>query len=68
MSSHVANAFLSSCQQAHPEHEITQLDVWRADLPPFDGELAIAKLAPILGEERTAEQVTAWARVASADF
>ena len=63
VSTRVASEFLASYQQAHPDHEITRLDVWQADLPPFDGDLAIAKLAPILGEERTAEQTAGWARV-----
>jgi FMN-dependent NADH-azoreductase len=63
ISTRIAGAFLSGYQERNPEHEVTVLDVWSTDLPPFDGELAIAKLAPIVGEERTAEQTAAWARV-----
>jgi FMN-dependent NADH-azoreductase len=69
-STRVAGAFLGAYLEAHPEHEITTLDVWTADLPRFDGDLAIAKLAPLVGETRTPEQEAGWARVARvvADF
>ena len=62
-STRIARAFLDAYQEAHPEHEITTFDVWTANLPPFDGELAIAKLAPLVGESRTPAQEVAWAEV-----
>ena len=40
---------------------MTTLDVWTADLPPCDGDLATAKLAPLLGQSTTPAQDTAWA-------
>jgi len=63
MSTHISRAFLHAYLQNHPEDEVTTLDVWSANLPPFDGELAIAKLAPILGEQRTPAQDAAWENV-----
>jgi FMN-dependent NADH-azoreductase len=62
-STRIARAFLDAYLQAHPEHEITTLDVWTTELPRFDGELAIAKLAPLVGERRTASQEAAWQTV-----
>jgi FMN-dependent NADH-azoreductase len=63
ISTRIAEAFLEGCVANDPAQKITTLDVWNADLPAFDRELAIAKLAPIVGEERTAAQIAAWARV-----
>ena len=63
MSTQISSAFLNAYLQRHPDDEVTTLDVWDADLPPFDGELAIAKLAPILGEQRTPAQDAAWQSV-----
>ncbi len=62
-STRIARAFLDAYQDAHPEHEITTLDVWSADLPHFGRNLAIAKLAPLTGETRTAEQEAEWQEV-----
>ena len=59
----MARAFLDEYGRAHPDHTVTTLDVWTADLPPFDGDLATAKLAPPLGEATTAAQDAAWANV-----
>ena len=55
-STRVARAFLDACADC----ELTTLDVWTADLPPFGRDMAIAKLAPILGETRTPEQEAGW--------
>ena len=69
-STRIACAFLDAYQHAHPDHGITTLDVWTAALPPFGRNLAIAKLAPLVGEQRTAEQEAEWRLVESlvADF
>ena len=69
-STRIARAFMDAYQDAHPDHEIASLDVWTADLPRFDGDLAIAKLAPLTGERRTPAQEAAWDAVARvvADF
>jgi len=68
ISTRIALAFLEGCLACNPEENspakhVTTLDVWNADLPPFDRDLAIAKLAPIVGEKRTAAQTAAWARI-----
>ena len=62
-STRIAEAFLEGCLANDPDQKVTTLDVWSADLPAFDRELAIAKLAPIVGEKRTPEQIAEWARV-----
>jgi FMN-dependent NADH-azoreductase len=69
-STRVARAFLDAYQQTHPDHEVTTLDVWTEDLPRFGRELATAKLAPLMGEQRTPQQEEAWQTVKTviADF
>ena len=69
-STRVARAFLSAYRDASLGHEVTTLDVWTAELPRFGRDLAIAKLAPLTGEARTAEQEARWQEVGSwvADF
>ena len=69
-STRIALAFLDAYRQAHPDHEVTTLDVWNEDLPRFGRELAIAKLAPLTGEPRTPLQEEAWHTVEAviADF
>jgi len=67
-STRIASAFLEGCLASEANENssrktVTTLDVWDADLPPFDRDLAIAKLAPIVGERRTAAQSTAWSRI-----
>lgn len=62
-STRIARAFLGAYQESHPDHEITTLDVWTADLPRFGRSLAIAKLAPLMGEARTAVQEAEWQEV-----
>lgn len=59
-STRVAQAFIDSHLRSYPQTNVTSMDIWKADLPPFDGELALAKLAPIVGEERTQSQQAAW--------
>ena len=66
-STRIARAFLGEYQDRHPDHEITTLDVWSADLPRFGRNLAIAKLAPLTGEARTAEQEAEWQRTKASD-
>ena len=62
-STRIAESFLEGCLANDPQQKVTTLDVWNTDLPAFDRELAIAKLAPIVGEIRTAEQTADWNRV-----
>jgi FMN-dependent NADH-azoreductase len=62
-SSRVARAFLDEYRQTHPDHTVTTLDVWSDDLPPVDGDVIMAKIAPLLGEPTTPAQDEAWAGV-----
>ena len=62
-STRVAGAFLDQYCRENPGDSVTTLDVWTADLPEYDGELAAAKLAPLIGEPLTPAQVAAWDRV-----
>jgi FMN-dependent NADH-azoreductase len=55
-STRTALAFLDAYRQAHPDHELATLDVWTEELPRFGRELATAKLAPLMGEQRTPRQ------------
>lgn len=62
-STRVARAFLDGCAEGSAAPRVTTLDVWTADLPRFDRDLAVAKLAPLVGETRTPAQEEAWERV-----
>lgn len=59
----VARAFLAAYAAAHPADRIDTLDLWAADLPPFDGHALEAKYAGIAGVERTPEQRAIWERI-----
>lgn len=56
----VARAFLEQYQSTHPDDTIETLDLWAADLPPFDGETLNAKYAVMSGSGHTPEQAAAW--------
>jgi len=59
----VARAFLDAYRRAHPDDRVVTLDLWRLDLPEFDGDALDAKYAGIAGSERTPAQAAAWARI-----
>jgi FMN-dependent NADH-azoreductase len=42
---------------------VSTLDVWTEELPRFGRDLATAKLAPLMGEQRTPRQEEAWRTV-----
>ena len=56
----VAQAFLEAYRQAHPADSVQTIDVWRLDIPEFDGAAFEAKYAGIEGRKRTAEQKAMW--------
>lgn len=58
-----ADAFLDAYRQAHPADEIDRLNLFEADLPPFDAPFARAKMAKMLGEALGREESAAWDRV-----
>ena len=59
----VANAFIDAYREAYPDDQVGTLDLWATELPPFDGETLDAKYAVLHGQEHTAEQAEAWAKV-----
>lgn len=56
----VAQAFLSAYRKEHPADSVQTIDVWRLDIPEFDGVALEAKYAGIEGRERTPEQKAVW--------
>lgn len=59
----IANSFLEAYKAKHPDDEIRTLNVFDRDLPAFGDTEALAKFAPILGEQRSAEQEEAWEKI-----
>lgn len=62
-SNQIAQSFLGAYKEKNPEDEIRTLNVFDRDLPAFGETEALAKFAPILGEQRSAEQEQAWDRI-----
>lgn len=60
-----AKGFLASLRKRCSSIEVTELDVWQADLPSFDGALLDAKYARLARREFTEEQANAWGKVES---
>lgn len=59
----VAREFLDNYQRANPEDAIDALDLWKEDLPPFDGDTINAKYRILHGETHTDTEADAWSRV-----
>ena len=59
----VADAFIQMYQQGHPEDLIETLNVFDADLLPFDGLVVRAKYTILHGKQHTAEEAEAWKAV-----
>lgn len=56
----VAKAFLIAYRAKHPEAEVEEIDLWKWDLPEFDGDRAAAKMS-FFGEPAMTEfQLSAW--------
>lgn len=56
----VAKEFLAAYTAKHPGDTIETLDIWKADLPPFDGDTLNAKYAVMSGQNFTPGQKQAW--------
>ncbi len=56
----VAEAFLEAYREIHPEDDIVTLDLFAADLPPFDGLLINAKYNIMHGRPHSGEEAAAW--------
>jgi FMN-dependent NADH-azoreductase len=59
----VAKEFLAAYKAKNPGDTVETLDLWKADLPPFDGDTLNAKYAVMHGQNPTGGQVEAWAAV-----
>ena len=59
----VADAFVSDYRALHPDDEVTALDIFKADLPAFDGLTLQAKYTILHGQEHSAEEAAAWKSV-----
>lgn len=62
-SSRVGKQFVDSYQATHPKDIIEELDLWKMDLPPFDGDTIDAKYAVMHQKTQTEGQQKAWNRV-----
>ena len=61
----VADAFMDAYSQAHPDDEVTTLDVFYDDLPAFDFEATGAKYKIMDGKEQTEKEKQIWSRIVS---
>jgi len=61
-SNQVAQAYIEA-QRKKGDVQVDSLDVWKEDLPPFDGHALQAKYAGLSGQSLTSEQKTAWAAI-----
>jgi len=63
MSIALADAFLDAYARSHSDDTILGLDVFQAELPPFEGSILEAKYAILHGRKHTPEQLRAWKAV-----
>ncbi|MBC7840609.1 MAG: NAD(P)H-dependent oxidoreductase [Nitrospiraceae bacterium] len=59
----VASKFTESYKAAHLEDTVETVDLWKAELPEFDGAVLDAKYAILNGQPHTAAQLEAWTAV-----
>jgi FMN-dependent NADH-azoreductase len=59
----VARTFLDAYQARNPNAQIETLDLWKAEIPAFDGAALEGKYAILHGEKFTPEQDAAWKAV-----
>lgn len=56
-------ALVDAWREANPDGEVDELDVFEADMPPFDGPALDAKYAILGGGDKTPDQEKAWKEV-----
>lgn len=56
----IAAVFLEAYRESHPGDRIETLDLWKVDLPPFDGATLEAKYAILHGKVPSPPQKEAW--------
>jgi FMN-dependent NADH-azoreductase len=59
----VADAFVESYRENNPSDEIVTLDIFKADLVPFDGLTVQAKYTILHGQKHSQEELDAWKAV-----
>ncbi len=59
----VADAFIKAYRKANPNDEIETLDLFKADIPAFDGLAVQAKYTILHGKEHSPEELEAWRAV-----
>jgi len=58
-----AEAFLASYQKANPKDEVIRIDLFKKELPPFDGNALQAKYNILHGEKHSKEDLADWRAV-----
>ena len=59
----VADAFVSAYKQANPKDEVVTINLFKKDLPSFDGLAVQAKYAILHGQKHSPEELAAWKKV-----
>jgi len=59
----VARAFLEEYLASHPGDTVETLDLFRIELPPFDGLVLQAKYNILHGQPHTDDEIAAWKKV-----
>lgn len=59
----VADAFVSAYKQANPKDEVLTINLFKKDLPSFDGLAVQAKYTILHGLKHTPEELVAWKKV-----
>ncbi len=59
----VAQAFIKSYTDAHPNNEVIYLDLWDLDMPEFDHDTIDAKYSIMQGNAQTEAQRKAWRNI-----
>lgn len=59
-STQVANTYVATFKELNPEFDVDTLDLWKENLPAFDGNKAGAKIKVLLGQDLNAAQKTVW--------
>ncbi len=59
----VADAFIETYQQKHPDDEVVTLNVFDASIPDFDGLAVQAKYTILHGKSHSEEELQAWKNV-----
>lgn len=59
----VADAFVETYKQKHPDDKIVTLDIFKEKLPAFDGLTVQAKYTIMHGQKHSEEELQAWKKV-----